>query len=170
MHVEDFKRIGGFEPEVYPEDYDLCFRMYALKLKIVGLDKVLHYWRDRSNRISRTWDEYKDNRYFEMKVDNFFRLDRDRERPLVLWGAGRNGKDLAKQLQRHESVFHWVCDNDRKIGKDVYGISMSTYASIPDLRNPQLLIAVASPAERKLILEQLANWDKQPVRDFWFFM
>ena len=170
MHREDFDLIGGFEPEIYPEDYDLCFRMYAHKLKIVGMDKVLHFWRDRSNRISRTWDEYKDNRYFDLKVDNFFKLDRDRNRPLVLWGAGRNGKDLAKTLLKHENSFHWVCDNERKIGKEVDGMVMTSFQSIPEFNSPQILIAVASPTERKLIKQQLANWDKQPVRDFWFFM
>jgi glycosyltransferase involved in cell wall biosynthesis len=170
MHRDDFDKIDGFEPEIYPEDYDLCFRMYGNRLKIVGLDKVLHFWRDRSDRISRTWDEYKDNRYFDMKVRNFFKLDRDKSRPLVLWGAGRNGKDLAKELLKHESEMHWVCDNERKIGKDVYGVIMSSFEAIPEFDNPQILIAVASPTERKLIQKQLEDWDKAPVADFWFFM
>ncbi len=26
LHVDDFDRVGGFEPEIYPEDYDLFFR------------------------------------------------------------------------------------------------------------------------------------------------
>ena len=170
MHRNDFERIGGFDPEIYPEDYDLCFRMYANGLKIVGMDKVLHYWRDRSNRISRTWDEYKDNRYFELKVENFYKLDRNTERPLVLWGAGRNGKDLAKELLKHDEQFYWVCDNERKIGKDVYGIIMSSFELITSLKKPQVLVAVASPDERVDIRKQLTDWGKKPAKDFWFFM
>jgi glycosyltransferase involved in cell wall biosynthesis len=170
IHKEDFDRVGAFEPEIYPEDYDLCFRFYRAGLKVVGIDKVLHYWRDRSNRISRTWDEYKDNRYFDLKIPYFYELDRDIKRPLVLWGAGGNGKDLAKLILEREVSFYWVCDNERKIGKDVYGIRMQHYNSIGDLEEPQILIVVTSPTDRLAIVEQLNKWDKVPRKDFWFFI
>ncbi|WP_421763711.1 glycosyltransferase [Ekhidna sp.] len=169
IHKEDFDQVDGFNPEIYPEDYDLCFRFYKKGLKVHGIDKVLHYWRDRSNRISRTWEEYKDNRYFEMKVRYFYQIDRDRDRPLVVWGAGRNGKDLAKLLLEEEATFHWVCDNERKIGKDVYGIKMQHFADIPSIENPQILIVVASPDDKQSISHQLKNWGKQPADDYWFF-
>ena len=64
IHKDDFDAVGAFDPLIYPEDYDLCFRMYRQGLTIIGIDVILHHWRDRSNRISRTWEEYKDNRYF----------------------------------------------------------------------------------------------------------
>ena len=169
IHREDFERVGGFDPEVYPEDYDLCMRFYKDGLKVHGLDKVLHYWRDRSDRISRTWDEYKDNRYFNLKVKYFYQIDRDREKTLVLWGAGRNGKDLAKLLLDEEDTFHWVCDNDRKIGKDVYGIKMEHFSYIPSIENAQILIVVTSPKEKQLIQLRLKYWNKKPGEDYWFF-
>lgn len=170
IHRNDFDSVGAFNPEVYPEDYDLCFRFYQKKLNVVGIDKVLHHWRDRSNRISRTWDEYKDNRYFDLKVKYFYKIDRDRSRPLLLWGAGKNGKDLAKLLMDEENHFHWVCDNQRKIGKDVYGIKMQDFNDIPTVENPQILIAVTSPDEKDNIRKQLADWGKKPVEDYWFFL
>lgn len=170
LHKEDFDSVDAFNPEVYPEDYDLCFRFYKKNLVVVGIDKILHYWRDRSNRISRTWEEYKDNRYFELKVRYFYQLDRVRARPLVLWGAGKNGKDLAKLLLEEEDKFHWVCDNQRKIGKDVYGIIMQHYDEIPKISDPQILIAVTSPEEKMKIKAQLESWGKKPVLDYWFFL
>ncbi len=169
IHREDFEMVGGFEPEVYPEDYDLCFRYYKHGLKVKGLDKVLHHWRDRSNRISRTWDVYKDNRYYGLKLKYFYELDRDLSRPLVLWGAGRNGKDLAREVLKREKEFHWVCDNERKVGLDVYGIRMEHFQRIPDLERPQVIIAVASPQGKEEIADQLRVWGKKPVEDFWFF-
>ena len=170
IHKDDFDSVDGFEPEVYPEDYDLCFRFYQAGLNVVGIDKILHLWRDRSNRISRTWEEYKDNRYFDLKLRYFYPLDRNKDRPLVLWGAGRNGKDLAKLLLKEEPNFHWTCDNERKIGKDVYGITMQSYLDIPSVDNPQILIAVTSPDEKEKIKSQLKKWGKVPRRDFWFFI
>lgn len=169
LHKEDFDAAGAFEPVIYPEDYDLCFRFYKLGLTVVGIDKILHHWRDRSDRISRTWEEYKDNRYFNLKLRFFYELDRDKTRPLVLWGAGKNGKDMAKLLQSYGDTFYWVCDNKKKIGKDIYGVKLEHFKGIKTLENPQILIVVASPTGKKEIEELLTLWGKKPVFDFWFF-
>lgn len=169
IHRDDFDAVDAFNPEIYPEDYDLCFRFYRKKFKIVGLDKVLHYWRDRSDRISRTWEEYKDNRYFPLKLRNFIELDRDHKRPLVLWGAGRNGKDMAKLLLELELKFHWVCDNPNKIGHDVYGVIMEDCEAVKSIDKPQIMIVVAAPDGKIAIRETLASWGKEPAKDFWFF-
>ena len=170
IHKDDFAKVGAFEPEIYPEDYDLCFRFYQAGLRVVGIDKVLHFWRDRSERISRTWQVYKDNRYFDMKLRYFLKIDREVPRPLVLWGAGRNGKDMAKLLQKNEQIFHWVCDNENKIGKDVYGVRMEHFDVIKTLDNPQIITVVASPEGREQIAITLAKWNKYPVQDYWFFL
>ncbi|XOV67417.1 MAG: glycosyltransferase family 2 protein [Fluviicola sp.] len=176
LHKDDFDTIGAFDPVIYPEDYDLCFRMYRHGLKVIGIDEILHHWRDRSNRISRTWDEYKDNRYYEMKLRFFFELDRDSNRPLIVWGAGRNGKDLVKGILEKLSFepleiykVAWVCDNDKKIGKDIYGIQMRHFNDIQKFENPQILIAVASPDAKEDIEKQLGSWGKKPILDYWFF-
>lgn len=169
LHKDDLDSVDAFNPEVYPEDYDLCFRFYRKGLTIIGIDKVLHYWRDRSNRISRTWEEYEDNRYFDMKLRYFFEIDRDKERPLVLWGAGRNGKDMARLLQERNEPFHWVCDNDRKVGLDVYGVRMEHFNTVPSLENPQIMIVVASPDGKQEIRKSLDAWGKEVRKDFWFF-
>ena len=169
LHKDDFDAVGAFDPIIYPEDYDLCFRFYKKGLEVIGIDYVLHHWRDRSNRISRTWDEYKDNRYFDLKLRFFYELDRDRNRPLVLWGAGRNGKDMAKLLQGFKDTFHWVCDNERKIGKDIYDVRMQHYNDIPVLENPQIMIVVSSPDGKQEIQQLLDSWGKVPVIDYWFF-
>ncbi len=170
IHKDDFDAVGAFDPIVYPEDYDLCFRFYKYGLNVVGIDKVLHNWRDRSNRISRTWEEYEDNRYFDLKLRYFYELDRDRDRPLVLWGAGKNGKDMAQLLLRFDEEVFWICDNERKIGKDIYGIRMHHFEKIKALENPQIMVVVTSPDGQKEIKELLEDWNKQPVRDYWFFV
>lgn len=170
MHKEDLDAIGAFEPEVYPEDYDLCFRIYRSKLKIIGIDKVLHYWRDRSNRISRTWEEYKDNRYFEMKLKYFLEIDKNDDRPLILWGAGKNGKDLAQLLIKQSIEFTWVCENENKIGKHIYDQLMVSADILREIDHPQIIIAVSSPDGKNEIKAQLALNKKEPIEDYWFFL
>jgi len=169
IHREDFFEVDAFNPEVYPEDYDLCFRFYKKGLKVIGLDKILHHWRDRSDRISRTWEEYKDNRYFEMKLRYFYELDRDLRRPLVIWGAGSNGKDFAKLILEREPHFHWLCDNEKKIGKDIYGIQMQHFSELEKIDNPQIVVVVASPTGKETIQKELDKLGKTARDDYWFF-
>jgi len=169
VHRTDFDRIGSFEPDDFPEDYDLCFRFIAGGLKIIGLPQVLHHWRDRSDRISRNWEVYKDNRFFELKVRCFFEMDRDENRPLVLWGAGKNGKDLAKLLLQKEENLNWVCDNDKKIGKDIYAVKMKHFSFLEELSFPQIIIAVASPDGQKEIQVELDKYNLTKGKDYWFF-
>lgn len=169
LHKDDLDAVGAFDPEIYPEDYDLTFRMYRKGLKIVGIDKVLHHWRDRSDRISRTWEVYKDNRYYEMKLRYFLEVDHDPSRPMVLWGAGRNGKDMAKLLLNKDVDFHWVCDNKRKIGHDVYGVIMQPTTAIAELENPQIIIVVASPEGQVEIERELSAFELKPREHYWFF-
>ncbi len=169
LHKDDLDAIDAFNPEIYPEDYDLTFRMYRHRLNIIGIDKVLHHWRDRSDRISRTWEVYKDNRYYEMKLRYFLEIDREADRPLVLWGAGRNGKDMAKLLLDRNLTFSWVCDNERKIGHDVYGVIMQATDTIAALENPQIIIVVASPDGQKEIEQELEAYQLKPRVHYWFF-
>lgn len=169
MHRDDFEQAGGFNSDVFPEDYDLTFRLYKNGIHIVGMPEVLHFWRDRSDRISRTWECYRDNRYFDLKVERFLDIDYDSSRPLAIWGAGRNGKDLVRTFQREGIPVHWVCDNDRKIGKDIYGIRMQDTQQLTEMENPQILIAVASPDDQIRIRSQLAGQGYLPRKNYWFF-
>ena len=104
-----------------------------------------------------------------MKVRFFYELDREISRPLVIWGAGKNGKDLTKLIIDKEQEVHWVCDNEGKIGKDIYGLRMKHFSHIKSLIEPQIIIAVSSPQGQTEIHKQLKDWNKVPVKDYWFF-
>ncbi len=170
IHRDDFERVNAFNPLVYPEDYDLCFRFYQAGLRIIGIDKVLHFWRDRAERISRTWEEYKDNRYFDLKFRFFYLLDRDQGRPLVVWGAGRHGKDVVKIIQKYNDEVFWVCDNPNKLGQKIYNVSIHHYEKVKELKTPQIIVVVSSPTGKLGIRNMLQAWGKNPVEDFWFFL
>ncbi len=170
VHRSDFESIGGFNSNQYPEDYDLCFRFYQAKFQIIGVNRPLHRWRDRADRISRISDIYKDNRFFDLKVDYFLAIDHQESRPLVLWGAGKNGKDLAKRLIHRGIDFHWVCETSSKIGKDIYGIRMKGIDSFPQFKNPQIIVAVSSPKDQQLVRSKLRALSETCALDFCFFL
>jgi FlaA1/EpsC-like NDP-sugar epimerase len=99
----------------------------------------------------------------------FYEIDRDKSRPLVLWGAGRNGKDMAKILQSYGDTFQWVSNNEKQIGKDIYDVRMHSFETIPSIKNAQIMIVVSSPDGKKEIQGLLDSWGKVAVQDYWFF-
>jgi len=111
--------LGGFEGIEYPEDYDLAFRMYANNLSVGVVPEVLHLWRDHKARTSRTDANYADNRFLDLKLNRLLELD-FKDGDLVLWGAGRKGKDIAVALNKRRIPFAWISGNKKKIGHSIY--------------------------------------------------
>lgn len=156
---EDFERCDALNPNDYPEDYDLCFRFYEHGLKPIASQAVLHLWRDYSTRTSRTDEHYADNRFLTMKLRYFLKLDYDSARPLVLWGAGKKGKMIARSLKEKGVPFHWVCNNEKKLGRDIYGVILEKTAIVQLLVEPQVIITVANREEQIVIKNELEGKD-----------
>jgi glycosyltransferase involved in cell wall biosynthesis len=160
---------GAFEFDRYPEDYDLAFRFYEEGLECIPCDKILHYWRDYDSRTSRTSKNYAQNYFLDIKLYYFLKLEKQSKRPLVIWGAGAKGKAIAKALVEQGIEIHWVCDNQNKIGKNIYGITLLHYSSIAKLKQPQSIITVANTKEQKMIRHYLIQLNHSAMKDFYFF-
>lgn len=156
LHRTDFESVGAFHSNRYPEDYDLCFRMYEGKLNVTSSQSVLHYWRDYPERTSRNDPNYRDNRFLDLKSHYFLKLDFNPQRPLYLWGAGRKGKILAKLLIDSSIDFHWVCNQTTKIGHRIYGVELASFETLLQVDTAQLLIAVAA-IEGKVAIQTFLN-------------
>ena len=166
----DFDKIGAFHSRMYPEDYDLCFRMYQNRLKVIGVEKILHHWRDRADRASRTKEAYQDNRFFDLKCHYFLSLDYKSERTLYLWGAGKNGKDLAKILIQSHVPFTWVTDNSKKIGVNIYDVILEPSSSIQEETPSQIIVAVSSQTEKIEIQAELDALELRLGKNYWLFV
>ena len=166
---EDLEACGAFTPDRYPEDYDLAFRFYEKRLKCIPCDELLHYWRDYDTRTSRTSEHYAQNYFLDIKLHYFLKLDYDRTRPLTLWGAGNKGKKIAKGLIAHKVDFHWLCDNPKKIGKDIYGKKMHRYTILQGLKNPQSIVTVANEEAQTTIRNYFAILGQKHATDYFFF-
>lgn len=161
----DLIACGGFEEEVYPEDYDLCFRFYENNFNIQGINQVIHYWRDHPKRSSRTDANYADNRFLNLKVQYFTKLDYVQKKQLVVWGTGKKGKSIISKLLSENIKPIWVTDNEKKIGKEIYGLFPKHFSKIDKLENLQIIIAVAGPNDQHFIKKYLSNKNHQ---FFWF--
>lgn len=166
---EDFDKCGGFNSDVYPEDYDLVFRFYRCGLKCLSSNNLLHLWRDYPTRTSRTDQHYADSSFIEIKTNYFLKLHYDSSRNLVVWGAGKKGKFVAELLLKNDIPFQWICDNPKKIGKDIYNQKMLPFTALDEIENAQSIVTVASPSAKKEIENYFSDRKQLPMKDYYFF-
>ncbi|WP_396600754.1 glycosyltransferase family 2 protein [Algibacter sp. R77976] len=169
LHRDDLIACNAFNPNRYPEDYDLAFRFYKHGFKCIPCDVVLHDWRDYSHRTSRTDEHYAENHFIPLKLDYFLELDYNTEKTLVIWGAGNKGKFIAKTLIEKQIDFEWICDNPKKIGKDIYGKILRAFKDLETIENPQSIITVANKDAQVEIRAYLNKLEMKSVHDYVFF-
>lgn len=166
---QDFLSAGAHNPNINPEDYDLAFRFYKSGLKVTSVPNTLHFWRDHARRSSRNLESHANQGYFRLKVPGFLEIDYDANRPLILWGAGKKGKEIAKMLLEKSLSFHWCCETPAKWGHNIYGTTMESTDIIDRLANPQIILAVSAPNEQPVIHHRLLNSGHIPGKDFFWF-
>lgn len=168
VHYEDLVLSGAFTSNTYPEDYDLCFRFYQSGLKVVSVKEVLHYWRDHSSRASRNDPHYLDNDFFALKIQYFLKLNFNPKKNLVLWGAGRKGKKVAKELIGADVNFIWVCNNPKKWGVKIYDKELYPENRVSKMYDYQFLIAVSMRQEQEKIELHLMKNGLRKLYDYVF--
>ncbi len=166
---EDLDIIDAFNPNRYPEDYDMTFRCYEHGLKCIPCNDVLHDWRDYTSRTSRNHEHYAQNHFINIKLHYFLKLDHDSTKPLVIWGAGSKGKAVAKLLIESCIPFHWICDNPKKIGRDIYGKVLKNFNYLGELKNPQSIITVANKDAQEEIRIYMNSKNAKSMLDYFFF-
>jgi len=169
IHRSDLLKIGAFESNQYPEDYDLCFRFYKADFKIGAVYETLHFWRDHADRSSRNDPNYANQQYFNIKIPYFLTLDYDAQRPLVLWGAGKKGKQIARQLLEANTPFNWITNNPKKQGKEINGVILKSQQSLNQFTEPQLIVAIAGPDDQREIQEYFNEQGWKAGSDYFFF-
>ncbi len=153
----DLLAINAFEISEYPEDYDLVFRFYEAGYKIHGMNQVLHLWRDHASRASRNDPNYDDQNFFHLKIKYFLKLDYEKNKTLILWGAGKKGKAIAQILIKANVVFIWVTNNKKKIGANIYGVFIQNFTILNHIPSKQIILSIADQS----FVEQKQNIFKE---------
>ena len=169
IHIDDLLNCSAFDSEIYPEDYDLVFRFYKNNIKIIPSQKTLHKWRDYPVRTSRTDSNYADNSFLDLKLKYFIELNYNINKILVIWGAGRRGKFLAKKLSALEIDFVWVCNNPNKIDQIIYNKQLKSIEYLNQLKNYQSIITVANDKSQLLINKFFKSKGLIKMKDYFFF-
>jgi len=169
VYKTDFDKCNGFTPNTYPEDYDLAFRFFKYGLKCIPTNEVLHLWRDYPLRTSRIDVNYLENSFIELKVNYFLELSYQKEKKLIVWGAGTKGKKIAQLLINKKISFDWICDNPKKIDKLIYNQTLKPIDYLSSVKNPQCIISVANQEAQLGIKQFLKSYNMNALNDYFFF-
>jgi len=90
---------GGWRTFDGPEDYDLWLRLvFDFGMSLAKVPEVLHLWRDRPGRLTRTDPRYRPAAFLRLKCRYLARHVIEPRGGWVLWGCGPVGKALAREL------------------------------------------------------------------------
>ncbi len=176
MRRSAYERAGGYRDVPWPEDYDLWLRMLEAGIPMAKLPDVLYEWRDHPGRASRTLPAYTPAAFLACRAHHLARHLRGR--PVIVWGAGRDGRRAARALLAEGSRIDAFLDIDpRKIGRTAYGrpilgaedwlrtartegpagapVPSAPAVSSPAVSSPIVLAAVGTAGARELIRARL---------------
>jgi cellulose synthase/poly-beta-1,6-N-acetylglucosamine synthase-like glycosyltransferase len=165
------ERVGGYQDNGWPEDYDLWLRLDLAGARFAKVPEVLLSWREHPGRLTRT-----DSRY---SVENFLRAKshylvrgplRDRG-SVIIWGAGQMGGRLSKHLLRDGAPLVAFVDVDpKRVGGQRRGrpvVAPSGLMSVwRQADRPILLAAVGARGARQLIRAQLTEMGLREGQDW----
>lgn len=169
MYRSEFIAIGGFQKDIYPEDYDLCFRMASAKLNIATVSEIIHHWRDYDERTSRNDPNYADQTFMDIKLNHFLKEDHIVNQQLYIWGVGKKGKYAAKFLNEKKIAFKWICNNPKKIGHIIYNVQIESDQILLEKGKQQIIILVASPDDQLDINNRMLTSQLTKNSDYYFF-
>lgn len=167
MRRDAFEAIGGYRDGPWPEDYDLCMRVYLLGYRFAKVDEVLLDWRETPGRLSMNDPRYTPKAFRQLKRHYLHKALFASNRPLYQWGAGEVGKRWLREWEggRPEAV---VDINPRKIGRTIHGTPVIAPDALPPPGCALILVAVGAPGARDEIRAWLEPRGYRESHDFLF--
>ncbi len=153
--------VGGWEAGDFPEDYQLWLKLLARGYRLTCLPELLFRWRDHDERLTRRDPRYAKERHLALKAR--FLAEVLPGRRCVVWGAGRIGRALSRELRQNGVEIVSLLDVDpRKIGRRVDGIPVEDWRSLGAPGVLHLVSAVGAKGARENIRLALisAGWSE----------
>jgi glycosyltransferase involved in cell wall biosynthesis len=166
MRRRSLEEAGGFREGPWPEDYDLWLRLDARGEKLAKVPAVLFRWRQR--RASATFSDprYALARFNEAKARYLAPRLLAAGRPIAVWGAGKTGRRLARELAANGAPAALFIDIDpRKIGRRAQGAPIEPPSALVRGRYT-VVVAVGARGARDLIRSYLAGASFEEVADY----
>jgi hypothetical protein len=139
--------VGGYRDLCWPEDYDLWLRLLAAGARCAKVERRLLFWREHGGRLTRTDCRYAAARFVECKAHHLVRGPLAGCSSVVVWGAGKTGRLLSRELLGLGAPIEAFVDIDpRKVGRRVRGRPVVAPEALPGLLGPGTVVLAAVPA------------------------
>lgn len=159
--------VGAWREGAWPEDYDLWLRLAAAGWRLAKVPEVLLRWRNQPGRATFADPRYSVERFVQIKAPHLAREISLPGRPIVVWGAGRTGKRLARALEPHGVRARIFVDIDpRKIGRVARSAPIVSRDALR-AGEQTVVVAVAARGARELIRADLRRRGFVEGRDYW---
>ncbi|MEQ8358757.1 MAG: glycosyltransferase family 2 protein [Cytophagales bacterium] len=165
IHRDDFENCEAFRSDLYPEDYDLVFRMYKSALKVISSTEIVHLWREHRERTSRNSKHYQQKAFFNLKVHHFLKNE-IRDENLIVFASGLKAKMLGQILLDREVQFELISQNKDKSKSD---LKKEIEKLLRDRQNSKYIIAIESKAAKRQLKSQFSEFNKKENIDYFNF-
>lgn len=167
LRTAAYREVGGYRERDWPEDYDLVLRLHRAGHRLGNVAEPLLRWRLSPESRSRRSERYAVEAFVRCKVHHLLKGFLPPARPLVVWGAGRVGKRLIRELRRQGRAPDALVDLDpRKIGQEIHGAPVLAPEGLPAHPRAYVLGAVGAPGAREGIRESLEEMGRRELEDF----
>ncbi|MEE2902275.1 MAG: glycosyltransferase [Myxococcota bacterium] len=166
IRTHELKRFGYRETS-WTEDYDLILRMLLAGKKIESVDKRLLAWRNGYQRLSKVDSRCSIEQFLKCKAhylcEGFLKLHRD----YILWGYGKTGRQLAKELERLGRHPKFIVDlHSGRVGNKILGVPVVAPSAIDELPRIPLIVCVAREGPRAEARRILRVIGREELVDF----
>lgn len=135
-----------FEELQYPEDYDMVFQWFSKEFSIVGLPQTTLHWREHPARTSRNSKIYDQEKFFELKLNWWKKLNGKKYKSIAVLGAGVKGKLVCQHLKNFDLSLYDL--NFSNYNQPIEGIEVQNYEK---LQGDCLFISIYPEKREKLI-------------------
>lgn len=162
-------RVGGYRDVPWAEDHDLWLRLLEIGCLFGRVPELVLQWRDSPGRLTRSDPRYGEAARMTMRAHFLARMTAVMERGVVICGAGKTGKMLAKNLiNEGVKVHHFLEVNPRKHGQRIHGALVKEAHQLPAGEDRPLLIgAVGTPGGRPRVRGLAREFAYREGIDYW---
>lgn len=162
--------VGGWRDVGWPEDYDLWLRLLERGVDFAKVTRLLHFWRDHGDRLTRRDDRYAPEPFADCRAHFLLRGPLAGTRGAVVWGAGPIGRRLARRiLDGGAEVSAFVDIDPAKIGRVRHGRPVVAPEELPALLGGGVVVlaAVGARGAREVIRARLVSMGLEEGVGFW---
>ena len=167
MRTGPLRALGGYRDLEYPEDYDLWLRAWRAGWRFAKRREIVVRIRDHAARLTKTHPRYTARAFLECKAEHLAAAAGLGGREVVVWGAGRDGKRMAKALRRRGAVIRHLVDiAPTKLGRSMLGVEVRPPASLDEEPRAFVVAAVGVKGAREEIRTELLDRGYREGADF----